>query len=147
MALTKFSSLNIQNIQEIDNCFEISSIDEKETFLSRAVRRKIMEKIDAIVSLFSGYLNPDSSIIQMHDAQSLNDSDRVKIVAILKDFLKVEKKHQLLELEGNVENDKEWIQNALKLYKDHLSAIKEIIHKIMISYDAEDIKMDINYLG
>ncbi|MFT4303156.1 MAG: hypothetical protein ACMXYG_01205 [Candidatus Woesearchaeota archaeon] len=147
MELDKFSSLKLKDIKKIDNYFEISSIEHKGSFLSRAVRRKVMDKIQELLSLVSNYLNPDSSLVQVHDAQALNDSERIKLVKILKDFAKLEKEYQILELTSNTQMDVIWIDNTLILYELHLDTIKSIINKIKNSYDAEEIKIDVNYLG
>ncbi|MCB9358754.1 hypothetical protein H6503_02390 [Candidatus Woesearchaeota archaeon] len=147
MDLEEFSGVGIDNLDMLEHYFEISSIDDKEGHIIRNVRRKIVDKLESIIITFSNFVNPDSTLIQIHDAQALDDKDRLRIVEILKDLARLVKEHQVLEIDSEDVIEKKWIKESLQSYIKHLKSMKDLINKIKESYDVEDIKIDVSYLG
>jgi hypothetical protein len=134
--------------EELNNIFELASIDEKEDFFLREVRRKIIEKFDQVVCSLDNLINPDSTYIQMFDAHSLTDSDRNVITSIIIKFGEIIKMHKLLEFETHKDSDKDFCVLALNVYKDNIGSVSDIFTKIKLAYkNLHKTKIDINYLG
>jgi hypothetical protein len=140
-------SLKLNNYSELDNFFEISSIKDEE-FILRNIRRKIIEKFEQVIDIFTTYLHPNSVFIEMYDARSLDEKDHEQLVKILKDFAVIIKQYHLLEIESNDDSEKEFFNNALNIYKSNLVILKSMIEKVKSAYGVEDILMDrAHYLG
>jgi len=147
MADEDITSLGLDNIEELIRYFGIDSLKDEELTL-KGVRRKIADKFDHNVDVLSYYIQPDSSFTQIHDAQALDDNDKMKALEVVKAFSVVVKENQLLEIDGSEESDKEFCKNALSVYKGNIETVKGLILKVKDAYNSKHRKtIDINYLG
>jgi hypothetical protein len=136
----------LENFDEFDKYFEISSIEESK-FLLREIRRKIKDKMEAVVCGLNSLIYPDSSdIMQMNDANAAGNPDT--IFEIIRVFSILLKEHQVLEIEPNDKGDREFCINALETYKNKIAEIKDIISKTKESYESKvKITDTVHYLG
>jgi len=147
MAVEDIKSLGLDNTDELIKYFGIDSLKEEDLTL-RGVRHKVADRLDSIMDVLASYVQPDSSFIQIHDAQALGDDDKSNAVEVLKEFAVVIKESQLLELETNEVAEKEFCRKALEVYKKNVEMIKSLIIKAKDAYNSKHKKtIDINYLG
>lgn len=138
---------NIDNYEELDRFFEVSSIKDPE-FLLREVRRKIIEKYEGVIDIFNSFLHPDTNIIQVNDTYTLSSEDKDEIIKILRQFTVIIKNHQLLEIESNDDEELKFCSTALETYKANVKIIKRIISKVQQSYmNNIKVKDEVHYLG
>jgi hypothetical protein len=132
---------------ELDKYFEIKSVKE-ENYVLRSVRRKIIDKFEDIINTLTGYLQPNSVFIDMHDARALDDDDQKIIVNLLKQFSIILKKSNLLEIESQDSHEIEFYKSALDTYKANIQILKDMTNKIIDAYSIEDSVRDhAHYLG
>lgn len=138
----------IENYDELDHYFEISSVDLEE-FLLREIRRKIIEKFDAVIDVLNELIYPSTSnIIEIIDANAISGDDREIISDILKAFSFTIKTYKMLELDSSEDEEKEFCKNALEVYKNKLPELKVLIEKTKDAYSKNiKIKENPNYLG
>ncbi|MFT4297656.1 MAG: hypothetical protein ACMXX5_00510 [Candidatus Woesearchaeota archaeon] len=147
METDKIKQLNLENYDELDRLFEISSVKE-EVFILREIRRKIAEKFESAINLLSSFLNPGSAFIDIHDARALDDKDHELVANILKSFSIVLKEHYCLEIESDDSAEKIFFKNALESYKKHIKDLKSIICKVKDSYNADEMAKEYtHYFG
>lgn len=140
-------SLGLDNTDELIKYFGIDTLKDEEVTL-RGVRHKVADRLDSIMEVLASYVQPDSSFIQIHDAQALDDNDKSNAVDVLKEFAIVIKESQLLELEPNEIAENEFCRKALEVYKKNVEMITSLITKAKDAYNLKHKKTaDINYLG
>ena len=74
-AMPAVVSAHVINFDEINKELEISCI-EKDEFLLREIRRKIIEKIEEILKFLGGILDPETNITDMYEAKIFDSEER-----------------------------------------------------------------------
>jgi hypothetical protein len=78
---------DLPSFELLDREFEISAI-EKPDFLLRNIRRKVYDRLDAIVEFIDLLFQPDTgSLIDLHEYRCLSDADRREIWEILQKLM------------------------------------------------------------
>lgn len=78
---------NLPHFKEIDNEFEISTID-KEGFLLREIRRKIIEKIELYIKILESLLQPDTiSLSDIYEYRFFNDEEKRNIFKLFRNLM------------------------------------------------------------
>lgn len=140
----------LERIADLDRYFEISSVKGDgghADFLIREIRRKIIAHITSIVDILEHLLSPDSSFLQLHDAQAI-EGRQGDALQIVKEFNILVKQHQLLEIASEHSREKLFCSEALACYEKNISLLQELISLVRDSYSAEIIAPEkIHYLG
>jgi len=136
----------LPKFEEIDTEFEISSI-EHETFLVREIRRKMHDKIDFVVEVLDGLLQPDpTSLFSMTEYHFFSDSEREEISKLFKDLMMLKRKAEKSSL-GNDEDQALYINEAFKKWMGRKPEIEKIFSKMTESWPKEEkIKPDLDYM-
>jgi hypothetical protein len=112
---------NLPNFKEIDNEFEVSTIDREE-FLLREIRRKIDEKIELYVKVLERLLQPDpSSLSDMYECKIFEDDEKDELYQLFKKLMFFDR----FSIETSIdETDKKTTEFINKFWKEW-SSIKE----------------------
>ena len=142
-----FDNLKLEDFHDLDNYFEISSVDETD-FLLREIRRKVTDKFEDVIEVLNSFMYPDTSnIMEITEANTFQSQDRDMIAEILQAFSIQVKMHQMLEVESQETGEREFVKSALAIYKENIPKIKQLILKAKNSYKITKIKETVHYLG
>jgi hypothetical protein len=139
--------LKLSNFDEYNSLFELSSIKDEE-FALREARRKVVSRFDYLMSILNNFLHPDSTIIELNDADSLNDGDREEVLDLLRQASIIFKKHQMLEIASDDKREQAFLTESFNLYKSIYPRVIRMIGKTMKQIISKDPgKESMNYLG
>ena len=74
--------------KQLDNDFEISRIEDAR-FLLREIRRKIREKIHAYRNLIGQIIEPETSLISVHESIAFNQKGSKEVYALFRKLMEV----------------------------------------------------------
>jgi len=77
---------NLPSFEEMDNEFEISTI-EKDGFLLREIRRAIIDKIELYIKFLEELLSPETDVSSMYESSVFNEGDRNELFEVYKKFM------------------------------------------------------------
>jgi hypothetical protein len=139
--------LKLNNFDEYNSVFELSTIKEEE-FVHREARRKIISRFDYVMNILNNFLHPDSTIIELNDADSLTDGDRDEALDLLRQISVIIKKHQMLEIASDDKKEQAFLIESLTAYKSIYPKVIKMIEKTMKQIISKDLgKESMNYLG
>ena len=137
---------NLPSYDELNNEFEISSID-CEDFLLREIRRKIAEKVELYVKLLDEWLNPEASISNMHESKLFNDKDRNDIFQVYKRLMFFDR-YSIESALSEDEKSAEFIKDVFKEWDEVKQKIAGFVKKAKESWLEEvDVKQELGYMG
>lgn len=139
--------LKLNNFEEYNSLFELTTIKDEE-FTLREARRKIASRYDYIMNILNSFLHPDVTIIELNDADSLNDVDRDEVQDILRIAHVIIKKHQMLEIVSDDKREQIFLAESFVTYKTIYPRVIKMIEKTMKQIISKDSsKESMNYLG
>jgi hypothetical protein len=119
----------LPDFEELNKEFELSTI-EYEDFLLRQVRKKIVDKINAMCEFLEDLLSPDTAIANIYEYKAFNDNERKKIFELYKKLKVLEKLSLELSLNHDEEKDAEFIEDVFsswdKIRNEMIGFIKKI---------------------
>ncbi|MBW2995729.1 hypothetical protein KY332_00345 [Candidatus Woesearchaeota archaeon] len=137
----------LPSFNEINNEFEVSGI-EKEDFLLREVRRKIVEKIEIYSDLLHIFLHPEASLCEMFECRAFTDEEKDKIFNVYKKLMFFNRYSIEVSIDEDNEKTAKFIKDVWKDWKDIKENILPTVKKVKGSWLKEiDIKEELRYLG
>ena len=139
---------DMPNFEDLDNEFEISTIDKKK-FLLRNIRRKMLDKFDAIKLLLEDILQPDTnSFASMYETRTFNDGEKKKIYKIYKTLMIIERTANSLSLKSDGNQDAEFIQDTFDKWNKIRLELGEYVSKLKESWQKEASEEEtVGYFG
>jgi len=137
----------LPSFKELDEEFEISSIEKKE-FLLREIRRKIAEKFELYAKLFESVLQLEPTLTTLNEINAFNEKEKENLYKIFRDLMVIDR----LSIETSIdETDKktaDFIQDAWNEWKNLKKELLPIIQKLKKSWmEEKDIKEILRYVG
>jgi len=140
----KFS---LPSYEELNNDFEISSIEE-EAFLLRAVRRKIAEKLDIYSKIIEQILMPESNQASILECQLFSQEEKNKIYSLFKRIMYFDRMSIETSINETEEKTAEFINKFYKEWNSIKEQLKIIFSELKQGWTKEfNFKEDNNYLG
>ena len=139
---------NLPPYNEVNSELEISSI-ESEDFLLRQIRKKISERIEAVLEPIGSMLQPSAeSITDMHECRFLEDKEKGKLVDAYKKLMIISR----MSLEAEISKDDKVDAGVINaFFKEWPSLKKEIlpfIRKMKSCWEKEtEIEEKLEYFG
>lgn len=139
---------NLPEFEELDNEFEISSI-ENEKFLLREIINKIVDRTDFFSRFFEDLLQPDPSLLRsMHEANIFNDEERKVIYSLYKKLMVIIRQSVEVSLNRSEKEEANFIKKTFDGWKGLKTSISKIVDKIKNSWKKETYsKEELGYLG
>lgn len=88
------SKLDLPELDILKANFDVDGIDEEDNVL-KEILKKILVKVDSYASLFENLLQPDSSIVYMHEASNLDSDNKILIKKLYMKLMHMERGLQL----------------------------------------------------
>ncbi|HDM43607.1 hypothetical protein DRJ19_04970 [Candidatus Woesearchaeota archaeon] len=138
---------NLPDFDDIDNEFEISTIEE-EHFLLREIRRKMHDKLSTLSKFLKQILFPEADIIDMHESRTFTDEEREKIYSLFRTILYLLRQNMLTALDESDQKTADYIKLVWQKWKTIKKESKWIIEKSAKSWTKEtELKEELAYLG
>jgi len=139
---------NLPSFEKLDLMFELSTID-KDDFLLRNIRKKMLEKLDYFCEIIESLLQPDtSSFANMHECKFFEDEEKDDLYKLYKNLMFLSKSAMLLGINSSDDEEAEFINSV---YKDLPKLQQEIlvyVKKIKETWRNESsTKEELGYLG
>src|SRR3989344_2869189 len=125
----------LPNYEELDNEFELLYVAKLEEikFPLRFIRRRINDKIAWFCNMLQTILQPNpGSLISLEESKFFSESDREKIINLLKDLMYIERESLVLDVEFDEKKDIEFINKALNKWggiKKDIIYFSEVLRK------------------
>ena len=133
--------------EELNNEFEISLI-EKEDFLLREIRRKIVDKLSNICGPLEGAVSGEPHPISVIEFGNINDSEVKKSIDIYKKLMYFIRYGQETGILADEKKDAEFIKSFFEQWKPIKADVIRIFSKLKESWKKEgDEKDDSNIFG
>jgi len=132
----------------LDKEFEISTI-EKPVFLLRNIRRKIGERIDAVVQLLDPLIQPDAgSYANLTEYRALTEADRKELLKHFQHVMKLSLACIDAEMSTDDAQDAVFIKRAVSEWPAVRAALRPFVQKIGSSWTKSvEHKDDVGYFG
>jgi len=138
---------NLPDFDDIDNEFEISTIEE-EHFLLREIRRKMHDKLSTLSKFLKQILFPEADIIDMHESRTFTDEEREKIYSLFRTILYLLRQNMLTALDESDQKTADYIKLVWQKWKTIKKESKWIIEKSAKSWTKEtELREELAYLG
>lgn len=113
--LKKYDTLrgkfSLPSYEEINNEFEIEGI-ESQTFLLRAIRKKIIERIEPYIETFEQIIQGDAHITNIYESSQFSEKDKEEVFKLFKNLMKVRRKGSIAALSADMKTDADFIKEA-----------------------------------
>lgn len=138
---------NLPNFNTLNEEFELWSIDKK-PFISRAVRRRLNEKLIFYCRVLEGVLFPTGqSHISNYESDSFPEEEKEKFHRLYKELMVFERKSLLLDVEPNEKEDINFIINLTKKWPSFKSEVKTATKKMVNIWDTSKSEVEEHYFG
>ena len=139
----------LPSFEELDKEFEIGTVEMPCAFLSRAIRMKIIERIDSYAKFLDEFLyHPDNSYATMYELKAFTEADREKLFDLFGKLMLVDRINMELNLELSEEKDIEFIKRVFHSWAEMKKDLLEMARKMRKVWET-DRKDDeiISYFG
>ncbi len=131
----------------LNNEFELDSIDET-SFILRAVRRKIEDRLDHFAKLLDAILQPETIISDLHEVREFDDDEKEELFETYKKIMKLRREGNLAEIKCSDIEDAKFIKDAWNEFNPIKTQMIKITEKLIESWKREtNIKEEAGYLG
>ncbi|MAG07916.1 hypothetical protein CMO89_00415 [Candidatus Woesearchaeota archaeon] len=133
---------------KLDMEFELSSID-KDDFLLRDIRKKMIEKIDFFCEIIEGSLQPDTaSLASMHECKFFEDEEKERLYALYKRLMLLNRSAILLGINSKDDEEAEFINSVFNEWPKFQEEILAYAKKMKDCWEKEShVKEEVGYLG
>ena len=138
----------LPEFKQIDSEFELSDM-EPTNFLSRAIMRRIAEKLDFYTTMLEEVLQPDASnFYAMRENRFFDEDEKKQMYDFYSRLMIFSRRSVELSLENNTGEEAEFVNNFYKEWQEMKKELVRYIKKMKDSWQSEtDVKEDVGYLG
>jgi len=137
----------LPSFKELDNEFEISTIDKHE-FPLREIRRKITEKIDLYVALFESVLQVEPTIKTLNEVGAFSENEKENLYKIFRKLMVIDRSSIETSIDEDDEKTSKFIKTVFDQWKDMKKELLPVIKKLKESWiEEKDIKEILRYVG
>lgn len=139
---------DLLNFEEINNEIEIDSI-EKYSFLSRRIRRRLIDRIIVFCKILENIIYPSlQNPISNYEASFFNEVEKENMVNLHKSLMILERRSLNLDIECcSEEKDVAFIIEALKELPNYKSQMSEFLNKMENSWKSDLKEEGEKYFG
>ncbi|MCP3684868.1 MAG: hypothetical protein GY861_19570 [bacterium] len=131
----------------LDQEFNLASI-EKDKFLLRDIRSKIISVIDNLCDIIGNVLQPEGSIAGLCESRVLDDAGKNQVFSAYKKLMSINRKALEISIRNEESSDAEFIKEASDFWKNFKGELIPIIKKLQDSWENDTEQNDkLGYLG
>lgn len=139
---------NLPNFKELDNEFEISTIDS-EHFILRCIIDKIIDRIDYFSCILEHILQPESSSFKsIQESGFFDDLEKKEIYNLFKKLIILNRESSKISLNRDEKQEAEFIINSFNQWMEIKQDLLKNIEKLKNSWEKDTINNEkLGYLG
>ena len=132
----------------LDNEFEIFDLDN-EKYLLRAIKARIVGRLDDYVKILEDTLYPDSSSYSsIYETRVLTEEDKGKILRVHQQFMILLRKALHMSVDNKEDIIAGFIKEACEVWEDQKTPLRQIAEKLKIAWETEKFDQEnISYMG
>lgn len=133
---------------DLDNAFEIATIELDSPWFLREIRRKIIEKLDSFCDILMVVIEPETSLVDMHESKSFTLEEKNDLIMIYKTIMIMKKDAQLLDIDSMEKKEAAFIKEVMVAYPEIKKRMTNLVQRTREAWTKEtDEKKDLGYLG
>ncbi|MBS3146486.1 hypothetical protein J4471_02200 [Candidatus Woesearchaeota archaeon] len=138
---------NLPNYKDLDIEFEISNI-EHDGHILRAIRRKIVEKLEFFCKIIENVIFPDaSSFASFQESKSFDESERADLVKLYKKLMIYDRISLSLEIENDDKKSVKLINELFSEWKNIKPQLLTLVKTMTDSWNKDDEALEERYFG
>ena len=140
---------DLPNLNELMKYFDLRNIDDDNiNTLLLSITKRMINRFDDYLSLFSDLLQPDTDTIDLYESDVLSKKDKQLVWFWTKKLMLLKRKHSLLCLELDEEAQALFIKEAFEAWISIVPGLKTLLNKLINAWESNNKrKEDINYFG
>ena len=137
----------LPDYKELNFEFDISSIESND-FVLRAIRKKIIEKIDSYTTILGDLLQPDAGISSMHELNFVDEKVKQDIINLYSKMMTIKRESEKIEIYNDEKENADFINFVLVEWKNLKQKLLKTMTLLKESWKKEDeVVKDLGYLG
>ncbi|KHO53984.1 hypothetical protein J4476_02775 [Candidatus Woesearchaeota archaeon] len=137
----------LPEFEKINDDFEIDFIEKKE-FLTRAIRRRMNDKLLFFARIIENVIYPNShSQIIAYENSVFSEERKLELVKVHKQLMIFERRSLLLDIETAEEKDIEYIRDLLLRWEEFKNELKEVAETMQESWKTNIEEKEERYFG
>ena len=137
----------LPSFKDLDSEFEISNIDH-DGFLTRAIRRKMVEKLEFFVKIIEILIFPDaSSLASMQESKLLDEDHRNNLLKLYKHLMIYDRISLSLEIDNDDKKNIKFIQDLYSEWNVVKPQLMEVVKIMTDSWSKDDESIEEKYFG
>jgi len=137
----------LPEFEVIDEEFEICSMEE-DIFILRGIRRRIVEKFDAAIKLFSELLHPEAGFTSYQEANVFSETERELIMQLYRQLMFFNRLSAEIDFNPSDDSDAKFIADFMKEWPELKKSITFFLRKLKESWHKDRSKKEnVGYLG
>jgi len=138
---------DLPELNFMEEKFEISTLDES-PFLLRDIRRRMNDRIEFMIKVLDGVVQPDTVFTDMHEFKSLNEEDKKTALQLYKRLMKMNRTAVVLAIKSTNEEEAAFIRTSSSSWDNVQDSLARIMAKIRDSWTRDfDVEEEVGYLG
>ena len=135
------------SFKDLDSEFDISSI-EHDGFILRAMRRKMVEKLELFCKIIESLMLPDaSSLASIQESKAIDEDQRISLHNLYKRLMIFDRISLSLEIENDDKKNVEFIQDLLSEWKNIKPQLMNLVKTMTDSWTKDDESIEERYFG
>ncbi len=125
---------SLPDFSSLDEEFDVSSLDA-ERFSLKSLLRHLVDKFDSKSSFLESLIQPDTTLISLHEAQFLSVDDRRLALSLLRSLMKVLRLAQRELLFGSDDSRAEAVNSLWSFWLDKKSSFRRLLSSVVSAWD------------
>lgn len=137
----------LPSFNDLDREFDISNIEHDGNVL-RAIRRKMVEKIELFCKIIESLMFPDaSSLSSIQESKILDDDTRQNMLNLFKKLMIYDRISLSLEIENDEKKNIKFIQDLFAEWKEFKPQLMVIVKNMTDAWSKDDESIEEKYFG
>jgi len=139
----------LPSYNEFDKDFEISDIEDNDSFLLRKIRKKIAERIEAYEKVLESFLVPsETSLTCLYECQVFTDEQKRKMYLLFKKLMYFDRMSTEVSINEDDKKTSVFINELWKQWPEMKKNFSEAVIKLKEGWTKEiKLKEEQSYLG
>ncbi len=139
---------NLPPFDVLNNLFNISSLETTELSLLPDLLKHIADHIDYYEKIIYPLIDPEPSLISMHENKAFSEEEHKEVVIIYKQLMYIQRNGSVMLLKNNPSEQALFIIDITSEWNKMREKIAPILEKIRDSWlQDEHLEQDLGYLG
>lgn len=141
------SKYKLPSFKDLDKEFDVSNIEHDGNIL-RAIRRKIIEKIELFCKIIESLMFPDaSSLSSIQESKILDEDTRQDMLKLYKKLMVYDRISLSLEIDNDDKKNIKFIQDLFTEWKEFKPQLMTIVKNMTDAWTKDDESIEEKYFG